>query len=823
MYAVLAPAALSLLVPAGHMVNGPDDKTMPAAPASAVTAGMPADFADLDRTRVTVVDVYFGDHRIGQFQVEADSSSLRFFHPERIAAAIPELLDRGSVATALTGALAPNTPGMCALPATSGDRPQPIIACIVYNPARDRVDLYVNPRLLAVSDDAGPQFLTSPSPSLTAVDTLGFAIAGGTGQRPAYAVRNRLVASVGNARLVAEMATASARSLDIDTVATQYDQPGRRYIGGLFYAPGTDLVGRRRIVGLGIGSQFDTRVDRAALTGTPLIVFLDRRARIDIYVQGRLIAYQTLESGNQTLDTTNLPDGSYMIELRIRDSGGPERVERRFFTKSAALAPVGHHLFHAEIGWLAAARDRAPVAVTPVPILNVGLAGRRGPHLAWDLSGLATDRKILAEIGATLVTPMAQGRVGLLASSTGDRGLVIQVTSTNASWLSYGFDLRHVRSADRRALIPVEDERRPLLLAGVASTPFLDRGSDYVQATGSLSAYLVRTQLSLSGYYRRDRDDRASYAVGPAVRWTMLERDRLRLGFTAAYTATDRGRSLAFGLQFQQVGARSQVTAAVRGQSGGSAWSPDTGAAVELGASMQRDDPSGGLVNAGALIQHSRGATVAQASADARGPAGYIAGSLVERLRDGANSRQYGLAGQTTLGWGDGRLHAGAREQTDSLIAVGVDGPKGPARFEVLVDDAVRGVVGAGQRLVVAVQPYRRYAVRLRATGDQLWTFDTRTRHVDLYPGTYKTLHWSARRVLAMFGRLIDASGAPIRNADVTTDDAVAATNDRGYFQIQAVGNAALTIRAADGAHCSATLDAPDTTASFIALGDVRC
>lgn len=824
MHAALAPAALALLAPPGDVVNAVDATPVAAAPASAVTAGMPAEFVDLDRKRIAVLDVFFGDRRIGQFEVEADPSSLRFLHPDAVAAAIPDLLDRQSVAIALGGTLPAHAARPCASPAAACDRPPPPgIASIVYDPARFRIDLQVNPRLLRVRDGGGAEFLAPPAPALTAVDTLGLAIAGGSGQPRAYTLRNRLVAGVGQARLVAEMATSTFRGLDLDTLAAQVDRPGRRYAAGLFYAPGTDLVGRRRIVGLGVGSQFDTRVDRASMTGTPLILFLDRRAQVDTYVQGRLVGSQALESGNQRLDTTNLPDGSYMIELHIRDAGGARRVERRFFTKNPTLAPVGGHRFHAELGWLATARQGVPVMITPTPILNVGLAGRRGPHLAWDAAAIATDRKILAEVGATLVTSVAQGRVGLLGSSRGDRGLVIQLNSTNAGWLNYGFDLRHVRSADHRAMIPVEDDGRWRPIAGVVTGPFLDRSANYVQATGSVSAYLGRAQLGLSGYYRRDRAGRPSYAVGPGLRWTMLERDRFRLGCTGDYAATDRGDSIAVGVQFQLLGARSQISAAVRSQSGGGTASRGMEQAVELGASVQREDRSGVLLNAAALVQHRPGATVLQASADARGAAGYAGGTLVQRLADGADSRQYGLSLQTTLGWGGGRLHVGSREQTDSVIAVQLRGPKGSARFEILVDDAVRGMLRPGERAVIAVQPYRRYAVRLRAVGDQLWTFDTRTRRVDMHPGSYTTLDWSVRPVLAMFGRLVDPAGAPIRSGDIATHDAIAATDDHGYFQIQAPGDAVLTVHAADGATCTATLDAPGRAAPFTALGDVPC
>ena len=55
----------------------------------------------------------------------------------------------------------------------------------------------------------------------------------------------------------------------------------------------------------------------------------------DIVTANRILA------GNNVLDTSGLPDGSYALVLRIHEAGGAVREERRFFVRNAQIAPVG--------------------------------------------------------------------------------------------------------------------------------------------------------------------------------------------------------------------------------------------------------------------------------------------------------------------------------------------------------------------------------------------------------------------------------------------------------------------------------------------------
>ncbi|QNP45802.1 TcfC E-set like domain-containing protein [Sphingomonas sediminicola] len=91
-------------------------------------------------------------------------------------------------------------------------------------------------------------------------------------------------------------------------------------------------------MGFGFATQFDTRADADSLEATPLIIFLGQPARVEILVDNRLVTSGSYEAGNNSVDTSNLPDGSYPLVLRIREASGAVREERRFFVKNAQIA-----------------------------------------------------------------------------------------------------------------------------------------------------------------------------------------------------------------------------------------------------------------------------------------------------------------------------------------------------------------------------------------------------------------------------------------------------------------------------------------------------
>ena len=195
------------------------------------------------------------------------------------------------------------------------------------------------------------------------------------------------------------------------------------------------------------------------------------------------------------------------------------------------MAPVGHPIYYAYAGMMADRRKGRPVSLTGDYYLRAGTARRFSRDLGVEAAVTATPGKTLAEVGVFLATPIARIRALGLASSDGDFGAMAQITSANLGRLNFGLDLRHIRSADGKPLIPL-----PQSAEGFSATTAsrVDPDSDsYTQLTGTMAYHLGPATVQLLAFYRAERAGRADYSLGPSLNWRLLQLPGLQLNFNA--------------------------------------------------------------------------------------------------------------------------------------------------------------------------------------------------------------------------------------------------------------------------------------------------
>ena len=794
--------------------------------ATQIAAGEPEGFATLTSEQAAVVDVYFGGRRIGDARITYWPGLLAFADPGKLAALLPDLADPQGVAAALasrelaTHANLVCTPG--ANPAECG-RLVPQVAGGIFDQDRFRVDIFVNPHMMSVKQAVGMQYVQRPEAGLSVVDAIGAVLSGSSGGPRFYNIQNNLIVGDGDRRVRAEFSYASGFGLQADRLVLEVDKPERRYMAGAFWAPGTDLIGRRKMLGLGIETQIDTRLDKDALWGNPLVVFLVQRARVDIVRDGRVLTSRIYDAGNQSLDTRTLPNGTYEVTLQIVEAGGALREEKRFFTKNQTIAAPGQKVFFAYAGVLADDTRRGFVVPGGIPFFQAGMGRRISPHLALDATVAATNRTVMGELGTYVISPLAQIRLAAVASTQGQYGGLLQVSSQGSSRFGFNFDLRRIRIARQQA-VTGPDEFEPGTLSGAADATLPLARRSFTQASGSLSYNLKDARIGFAASYRREQGQPVNYSYGPSFRWEFLRRGPLRMSASGDLAFTSQGRSGFIGLSLQLLGERSSISADAGMRSAAPDGEPRrSGPVGSVRGSWQDDNFAGAELTLAGGYDHDLETDSLNGSAEMRGERLSLRGDVTHSLGTSGSPTQYSLGLQTTLGMRGGRIVLRGRDQNDSMVIVKVDGAGPDDRFDVLVNDGKSGSVRGSGDVAVAVPAYRQYEVRIRQTGGNLLHYDGSVRRVGLYPGNVARLSWKASKVIAMFGRLLLESGEPVRQALVSNPAGIGETDDNGYFQIEAASGSTLEVGMRGGASCRVDLPQLQSQDGYAPLGTLIC
>ncbi|MGB7802415.1 TcfC E-set like domain-containing protein [Buttiauxella sp.] len=99
------------------------------------------------------------------------------------------------------------------------------------------------------------------------------------------------------------------------------------------------------IDGVRVGTTLSYLNREQANKGTPLTVLLSRNARVDAYRNEQLLGSFYLSAGNQNIDSSLFPSGSYNVQLRVYESNQLVRTETAPFTKTGGMDDGNIHWF----------------------------------------------------------------------------------------------------------------------------------------------------------------------------------------------------------------------------------------------------------------------------------------------------------------------------------------------------------------------------------------------------------------------------------------------------------------------------------------------
>ena len=810
-----AYALIGITVSAAFMIGAPAY----ASEGSRLTMAAPPGFEDLAAERQLLLDVWFGGRKLGEARVRVAPGLLTFEDPAAVAALVPEVARPLELQQALEGALETNVSRLCGASREKGcGSIEPLAAGVILDEERFRVDLFVNPALLETPDQASDAYLDRPGAEPSLISLFGATLSGSNRGDQSWHVQNRTIAAVGSLRVRSDMSLSSGTGVTIDNLAAEKDLKDWRYIAGIFWAPGTELVGRRRIAGIGATTQLDTLQDRDALSATPLVLALQHQARVELLVDGRLVSSRIYPAGNRLVDTEALPGGSYEVLLRIQEDGLPVRIERRFFSRGTLMAPLGRPQFAAFAGILPSAGPGLSLDHGDA-FYQLSASYRVAPRIGLDASVLGTGRKAILDGGVVWQSGLAQVRLSALLSSSLDYGASIRASSSGKGPLAFSFDLRTIKSRDGRPLMPVASSRGTFSEDPEAG--FGDRGS-YTQAIGVASYRLGDANFRLTGLYRRGGTEDSTYSIGASVDMPVIRTGRWDIVVQADVRKSEHELASFLGVRFLL----NRGELALSGSAGTIHQSGRPGDDERLVGEAQlawaRTLTNEGQLSTDAAIGRDSDGSYARASAYARTPLVNARADLLHQFGDLATTQSAATLESGFVMSGHGVGMSG-REMNDSAVEVSADGIEPGQRFELLVDEVARGTVGAGRTTRVFLQPYRTYHIRLRPLGAQAASFDTAARQVTLYPGSVATLHWDVTPLFVLFGQAVDGLGRPVANAEIKGAFGIGRSDGEGYFQIETRSGDVLGFEPASAPACAVTVGKARQRDGYVSGGKVQC
>jgi hypothetical protein len=779
-----------------------------------VDAAPPPGFEEIEDRHTILVDLFLFGRPVGSALATVGQGELTFDDPDDVVAQLEGVRQPDRVAAALRGSIDTNTDQLCGEARRQGcGRIVPEVAGVIYDPARFRAEVFVNPEFLGTrGPDVGGRLPDSEA-GPSAIALANGAVAGSTGDPTLYNVRSSFLAGYRNGRIRADTDVSSDEGLLLDEVRGQWDQGDLSYAGGLFRTRGLELADDQRIVGLELGTTTDTRLDTDLLRGSEISVYLPRRAQVAILRDGRLLSVDSYPAGNQQLDTSRLPEGAYEVTLEIREPGGGVRRETRFFSKTDELPPRQPPQAFVQVGALASDRQKTTVpSVSQTPALRAGSSMRLTDRLGAGVDALAADTQALGQGSLFFLGRYARIGVQGLAGTDGDLGAGTSLGG-RIDGLSYGVSGRVIRSGT-----PPEAD---LDAAGT----FDPITADSSQASGYARYYFGNgLQVSLRGTWRDSADVPPSYAIGPTLDWNIYRSGNLSVDFRASATRSSDEDVIQASVSLRWGQGRWSGSLATGGDR---TYAQDGSVSDSLStygdlAWQDRDLFAQRDVGASVGVDRDLDRTTGRLQADYVGPTASSSGNVTRDLSGTEQETRYGgnlrVAGALTSDGGA----IGGRRSYPSAVLVRVTGAE-TGVFDILVDGRPVAQVAAGGTQPVYLPPYDSYQVTLQPVADTGARVGAEAKQVTLYPGNVATLTWEAGDVTIAFGQVVTPAGEPVGGADVSTARESTRTGPAGFFQLEGLRDGEITVELPDGGSCTRRIEGEELGADLVDMGEVGC
>ena len=155
-------------------------------------------------------------------------------------------------------------------------------------------------------------------------------------------------------------------------------------------------------------------------------VYLATPSQIQALKDGRLIYSGSYAAGNQYIDTTNFPSGSYNVLIKVIGVSDNTREFTRFFVKYNAFPLANRPIYTLNMGHLEDKNqdvNTVPPEYSNTGLLQAGVAYRLSTNMALTDNLLTTEPLTLNELGVRYLVDEGELDISGIAATDNDTGL----------------------------------------------------------------------------------------------------------------------------------------------------------------------------------------------------------------------------------------------------------------------------------------------------------------------------------------------------------------------------------------------------------------
>ena len=748
-----------------------------------VTDELPPGFADLSGKQTTEADVYFGGILITTAFVEYDPYEVEILDPDAVIRQIPNVRAPEMLAGLLTGPRPTGAEHLCnARRLQDCGTLTPAVVDVLFDEGRFRLDVFVHPDQLLLHALETEKYLPDSTVARSNLHNLRSSVSG-SGQGRQFNLTSESFFARGEARLRARYGI-SNDGLSLYEMSWQQDDPDMEYEVGSFRTARRNgaLINDFDLLGIRVASSTKRRLDLDAVLGTPIFLFLPERSRIDVFRGPELLHSRFYEAGNQQIDSTGFPDGAYDVTLKITALSGAESEETQFFVRSGMMPPKGEPQYLLEAGSLLENQvDNLPRLQDELWVRG-SVSRRLQDSLSLDSEFFFAGTQGTVQSGLFVLRRQWHGYAGAMLSQGGAHGVLLR-GGLHRDDLTANFDYREVRT--NSAATPDDFALFAQSYRQGTMTVAFPLGSGRLFVRGRVNQRQSTDEKSIGLSYwaplMQTRDISANLTFDANY---STERSWIQLGVRVRWRGGQDTVTFNPSARYASVDADGDFSALANGRWNGPTQLPWIGE-TDRSVFFQQEE---NRFNVGARFV----------------PADFPRTDAEFGLQRNAQATDYYYAmnNQTTIVSRGGRTHWGEGGQGAGALVVNIDGPVS-GKFEVLVDDRVRGYAWGGSPAVISLAPFETYRVRIRSLGERLVGVDGRVYRVTLYPGNVETLEFTAREIVVLVGQVVDTHGRPVQRARFENVEGFGITDDAGWFQVEFAHGDPLKLTPKNGPPCS--------------------